>query len=86
MAIVDVATMVGMVDLIVVVTFTVGGLVGIVVVVGVVVVVVGLVVGVGCVVGCVLVDSHHFPGSVAYSGIAMSAPLRPETAKQRNFN
>ena len=85
MAIVDVATMVGMVDLIVVVTFTVGGLVGIVVVVGVVVVV-GPVVGVGCVVGCVLVDSHHFPGSVAYSGIAMSAPLRPETAKQRNFN
>ena len=56
-----------------------------VVVVGVVVVV-GPVVGVGCVVGCVLVDSHHFPGSVAYSGIAMSAPLRPETAKQRNFN
>lgn len=85
MAIVDVATMVGMVDLIVVVTFTVGGLVGIVVVVGVIVVV-GPVVGVGCVVGCVLVDSHHFPGSVAYSGIAMSAPLRPETAKQRNFN
>ena len=85
MAIVDVATMVGMVDLIVVVTFTVAGLVGIVVVVGVIVVV-GLVVGVGCVVGCVLVDSHHFPGSVAYSGIAMSAPLRPETAKQRNFN
>ena len=85
MAIVDVATMVGMVDLIVVVTFTVGGLVGIVVVVDVIVVV-GPVVGVGCVVGCVLVDSHHFPGSVAYSGIAMSAPLRPETAKQRNFN
>ena len=85
MAIVDVATMVGMVDLIVVVTFTVAGLVGIVVVVGVIVVV-GPVVGVGCVVGCVLVDSHHFPGSVAYSGIAMSAPLRPETAKQRNFN
>ena len=85
MAIVDVATIVGMVDLIVVVTFTVGGLVGIVVVVGVIVVV-GPVVGVGCVVGCVLVDSHHFPGSVAYSGIAMSAPLRPETAKQRNFN